>query len=99
MIDEARTPLIISGARDQSIDKYYEVKKIIPHLKKDVHFTMEEKSRTVSLTDEGNSLIEELLKIENLYDIKHIEKLHNIYQSLKAHHLYKKDVDYMVSGG
>ena len=98
LIDEARTPLIISGARDQSIDKYYAVKKIIPHLKKDIHFTMEEKSRTVSLTDEGNSFVEELLKIENLYDIKHIEKLHNIYQSLKAHHLYKRDVDYMVQG-
>ena len=98
LIDEARTPLIISGARDQSIDKYYEVKKVIPHLKKEVHFTMEEKSRTVSLTEEGNSFIEELMKIGNLYDIKHIEKLHNIYQSLKAHHLYKKDVDYMVQG-
>lgn len=98
LIDEARTPLIISGARDQSMDKYYEVKKVVPHLRKDVHFTMEEKSRTVSLTEEGNSLVEELMKIDNLYDVKHIEKLHNIYQSLKAHHLYKKDVDYMVQG-
>ena len=98
LIDEARTPLIISGAREQSVEKYYAVKEIIPHLKKDIHFTMEEKSRTVSLTEEGNSFAEELLKIENLYDIKHIEKLHNIYQSLKAHHLYKRDVDYMVRG-
>ena len=98
LIDEARTPLIISGAKDQSTDKYYMVKKVIPHLKKEEHFTLEEKSRTVSLTEEGNSLVEKLLGIENLYDIKHIEKLHNIYQSLKAHHLYKKDVDYMVQG-
>ena len=98
LIDEARTPLIISGAKDRSTDKYYEVKKIIPHLKKEKHFTMEEKSRTVSITEEGNSKIEELLNINNLYDIAHIEYLHNIYQSLKAHYLYKKDVDYMVQG-
>ena len=98
LIDEARTPLIISGARERSVEKYYAVKEIIPHFKKDIHFTMEEKSRTVSLTEEGNGLAEKLLKIENLYDIKHIEKLHNIYQSLKAFHLYKKDVDYMVRG-
>ena len=96
LIDEARTPLIISGSRDQSMDTYYEVKKIIPHLKKEEHFTMEEKSRSISLTEAGGALVEKLLKIENLYDIKHIEKLHNISQSLKAHHLYKKDVDYMV---
>ena len=96
LIDEARTPLIISGAKDLSIDKYYAVKKVIPHLKKDKHFTMEEKSKTVSITEEGNTKIEELLGINNLYDMAHIEYLHNIYQSLKAHYLYKKDVDYMV---
>ena len=96
LIDEARTPLIISGAKDLSIDKYYAVKKVIPHLKKEIHFTMEEKSKTVSITEEGNSKIEELLGISNLYDLAHIEYLHNIYQSLKAHYLYKKDVDYMV---
>ena len=98
LIDEARTPLIISGPKDRSTDKYYAVKKIIPHLKKEKHFTMEEKSRTVSITEEGNGKIEELLGIDNLYDIVHIEYLHNIYQSLKAHYLYKKDVDYMVQG-
>ena len=98
LIDEARTPLIISGPKDQSTQKYYEAKKIIPHLKKDTHFTMEEKSRTASLTEEGNAKAEELLGIKNLYDIAHIELLHNIYQSLKAHYLYKKDVDYMVQG-
>ena len=98
LIDEARTPLIISGPKDQSADKYHEAQKIIPHLKKEKHFTMEEKSRTVSITEEGNSKIEELLGIDNLYDIAHIEYLHSLYQSLKAHYLYKKDVDYMVQG-
>ncbi|MCY4512432.1 MAG: preprotein translocase subunit SecA [Bdellovibrionales bacterium] len=96
LIDEARTPLIISGPQERSTDKYHAVKKLIPHLKQEVHFTIEEKSRTASITEEGNSKIEELLGIENLYDIKHIEQLHHIYQSLKAHYLYKKDVDYMV---
>ena len=98
LIDEARTPLIISGAKDLSIDKYYAVKKVIPHLQKEKHFTMEEKSKTVSITEEGNTKIEELLGINNLYDMAHIEYLHNIYQSLKAHYLFKKDVDYMVQG-
>ncbi|MCY4321123.1 MAG: preprotein translocase subunit SecA [Bdellovibrionaceae bacterium] len=98
LVDEARTPLIISGAKDLSIDKYYAVRKVIPHLQKEKHFTIEEKSKTVSITEEGNTKIEELLGIDNLYDIKHIEYLHNIYQSLKAHYLYKKDVDYMVQG-
>ena len=96
LIDEARTPLIISGAKDLSTDKYYAVKKVIPHLQKEKHFTIEEKSKTVSITEEGNAKIEEILGIGNLYDMNHIEYLHNIYQSLKAHHLFKKDVDYMV---
>lgn len=98
LIDEARTPLIISGPKDRSTDKYYAVKKIIPQLEKEKHFTMEEKSKTVSITEEGNTKIEELLGVNNLYDIANIEYLHNIYQSLKAHYLYKKDVDYMVQG-
>lgn len=98
LVDEARTPLIISGAKDLSIDKYYTVKKVIPYLQKEKHFTIEEKSKTVSITEEGNTKIEELLGIDNLYDMTHIEYLHNIYQSLKAHYLYKKDVDYMIQG-
>lgn len=96
LVDEARTPLIISGPKDVSTEKYNSIKKIIPFLQKDKHFTMEEKSKTVSITEEGNFKIEELLKIDNLYDLAHIEYLHNIYQSLKAHYLYKKDVDYMI---
>lgn len=96
LVDEARTPLIISGPKDRSTDKYYAIKKVIPHLKKEQHFTLEEKSKTVSITEEGNAKIEEILGIENLYDIAHIEYLHNIYQSLRARYLYKRDVDYMV---
>jgi len=96
LVDEARTPLIISGPKDESIGKYQEINRIIPSLERDEHFTMEEKSKTVSLTEEGNLKVEELLKIKNLYDISNISRLHHIYQALKAHHLYKRDVDYMV---
>ena len=98
LVDEARTPLIISGPAEESTDKYYVVNGIIPSLQKETHFTMEEKSRTVSLTEDGNHKCEQLLKIDNLYDPQHIELLHHIYQALKAHHLYHKDVDYMVKG-
>ncbi len=96
LIDEARTPLIISGPKEDSTEKYHYINRVIPELVKDQHFTMEEKSRTVSLTEEGNSKVEQLLKIKNLYDIAHIELVHHIYQALKAHHLFKRDVDYMV---
>jgi preprotein translocase subunit SecA len=99
LIDEARTPLIISGPAEASTDKYYTVNKVIPHLKRDVHFTMEEKTKTASLTEEGNAKVEELLGIENLYDPQHIELLHHIYQGLKAHHLYRLDVEYMIQNG
>ncbi len=96
LIDEARTPLIISGAAEDAVDKYYTINSIIPFLKKEIDFTMEEKTKTVSLTEDGNSRCEELLKIGNLYDPENIALLHHIYQGLKAHHLYSKDVDYMV---
>ncbi|MCC7403344.1 MAG: preprotein translocase subunit SecA [Bdellovibrionales bacterium] len=99
LIDEARTPLIISGPSEDSTDKYYEINKIIPHLKRDVHFTMEEKSKTASLTEEGNAQVEELLGIDNLYDPRNIAILHHIYQGLKAHYLYKLDVEYMIKDG
>jgi preprotein translocase subunit SecA len=99
LIDEARTPLIISGPKEDSTDKYYEVDKIIPHLKMDVHFTMEEKTKTASLTEEGNAKVEELMGLGNLYDPQHIDILHHIYQALKAHHLYRLDVEYMIKDG
>ena len=99
LIDEARTPLIISGPAEQSTDKYTKINRIIPQLEKEVHFTIEEKTKSAMLTEEGNKKVEELLQISNLYDPKHIELLHHIYQSLKAHNLYNKDVDYMVKDG
>lgn len=99
LIDEARTPLIISGPAESSTDKYYVVNQIIPHLKRDIHFTMEEKTKTASLTEEGNSKAEELLGVENIYDPEHIELLHHIYQGLKAYHLYRRDVEYMIQNG
>lgn len=99
LIDEARTPLIISGPSESSTEKYHVVNKVIPHLVRDVHFVMEEKTKTASLTEEGNSKAEALLGIGNLYDPEHIELLHHIYQGLKAYYLYTRDVDYMVTNG
>ena len=99
LIDEARTPLIISGPAESSVEKYYSINKIIPQLKRDIHFTMEEKTKTVSLTDEGNHQVEKLLSISNLFDPQNISIIHHIYQSLKAHHLFKIDVDYMIQKG
>lgn len=99
LVDEARTPLIISGPAEASTEKYQIVDAIIPHLKRDVHFTMEEKSKTASLTEEGNAKVEELLGVGNLYDPQNIELLHHVYQALKAYHLYRLDVEYMIKDG
>ena len=84
LVDEARTPLIISGPAEQSTDKYVKINRIIPYLQKDKHFTIEEKSKSAMLTEEGNSKVEELLKIENLYDPKHIELFTSYLPSLKG---------------
>lgn len=99
LIDEARTPLIISGPAEASTDKYITINKIIPQLKRDEHFTMEEKTKTASLTDEGNAKVEQLLGLENLYDPRNIDILHHVYQALKAHYLYRLDVEYMIKDG
>ncbi|HEX7673293.1 MAG TPA: preprotein translocase subunit SecA [Bdellovibrio sp.] len=99
LVDEARTPLIISGPAEASTEKYQIVDAIVPHLKRDVHFTMEEKSKTASLTEEGNAKVEELLGVGNLYDPQNIELLHHVYQALKAYHLYRLDVEYMIKDG
>ncbi len=99
LVDEARTPLIISGPAEASTEKYHLVNKIIPALKRDEHFTMEEKTKTVSLTDEGNAKVEELMGLSNLYDPENIEILHHVYQALKAHYLYRLDVEYMIKDG
>ncbi|MCS6837899.1 MAG: preprotein translocase subunit SecA [Bdellovibrionaceae bacterium] len=96
LIDEARTPLIISGPSEQSTEKYYIINQVVPKLIRDVHFKIEEKTKSASLTDEGNALVEKLLKIDNLYDPENIELLHHISQGLKAYHLYHRDVDYVV---
>ena len=96
LIDEARTPLIISGPAEASTDKYYTIDKIVPFLQKDLHFKIEEKSKTATLTDEGNTEVEKLLKLDNLYDPENIEILHHVNQALRAHHLYRLDVEYMI---
>ena len=98
LIDEARTPLIISGPAEDNTEIYLAMHKVAKQLKPELHFTMEEKNRSVALTEEGNSTLEQIMGIENIYDPQHIDKLHHIYQSLKAIHLFKKDVDYMVQG-
>jgi preprotein translocase subunit SecA len=99
LIDEARTPLIISGPAEASTDKYYVIDKIIPFLKKDLHFKVEEKSKSATLTEEGNAEVEKLLKLDNLYDAANIEILHHVNQALRAHHLYRLDVEYMIKDG
>ncbi len=99
LIDEARTPLIISGPAEKSTELYYNINRIIPQLKEEAHYTREEKSRTVALTEEGVARAERLLGIENLYDPRHIDILHHVQQALRAHTLFKKDVDYIVKDG
>ncbi len=99
LIDEARTPLIISGPTEESTDKYYIIDRIMPGLKKDAHYTVEEKERQVLLTDEGVEKVEELLKVGNLYDPENIETLHHVNQALRAHVLFHRDVDFVVKDG
>jgi preprotein translocase subunit SecA len=99
LIDEARTPLIISGASEESTEKYYRINQIIPRLSKNTDFTVDEKSRTVVLTDEGVVRVEGFLKVQNLFDPRNIELVHHVYQALKAHVLFRRDVDYLVKEG
>ncbi|MCA9007285.1 MAG: preprotein translocase subunit SecA, partial [Planctomycetaceae bacterium] len=99
LIDEARTPLIISGQAEQSTDKYYRINSIIPNLKKDIDFTIDEKAKSAVLTEDGVTHVEKLLNVENLYDPKNIDILHHVNQALKAHVLFKKDKDYVVKDG
>lgn len=99
LIDEARTPLIISGPSEDSTDLYYQVDKIIPYLKKDKDFTIDEKAKTVTLTEEGITKVENLLNVENLYDPRNMEILHHVNQALRAHQMFKRDVDYVVKDG
>ena len=99
LIDEARTPLIISGQAEESTDKYYKVNQIIPKLNKEEHYQIDEKAKTASLTDEGIVIMENLLNVDNLYDPANIETLHCLNQAVKAHGLFKNEVDYVVKDG
>ena len=99
LIDEARTPLIISGPAEKSTHLYYQVNSIIPKLKREHDFTIDEKARSAVLTEEGVANAERILNVDNLYDPKHIELLHHINQAVKAHALFKRDVDYIVKNG
>ena len=99
LIDEARTPLIISGPSEESTDKYYRIDKIVPKLRRDIDYQVDEKHRTVTLTEEGVARSESLLGVENLYDPANMEILHHINQALKAHTLFKRDVEYVVKEG
>ncbi|MBI2091244.1 MAG: preprotein translocase subunit SecA, partial [Deltaproteobacteria bacterium] len=117
LIDEARTPLIISGPAEESTDKYYVIDRIIPKLQRGAviqgdpsqekraaiealgDYTVDEKSKTVTLTESGVAKVERLLGIHNLYDPRHIDTLHHVHQALKAHALFKRDVDYVIKDG
>ncbi len=99
LIDEARTPLIISGPTEESTAIYYKVDNLIRRLQKEKHFVVDEKSRTVALIEEGVAEAERFLNVGNLYDLTHMDTIHAINQGLKAHYLFKKDVDYMIKEG
>jgi preprotein translocase subunit SecA len=115
LIDEARTPLIISGPTEESTDLYYKVDRIIPRLTRAATITegklheieevrqgdyiVDEKAKTVTLTETGIARCEQLLSVGNLYDPQHIDTLHHIHQGLRAHALFQKDVDYVAKDG
>jgi preprotein translocase subunit SecA len=111
LIDEARTPLIISGPSEEAVDKYYRIDRVVPKLERGEEieegdekyttgdFLVDEKAHSVALTEDGVNKVEKLLGIENLYDMENMELLHGINQGLRAHHLYKRDVDYLIKDG
>ena len=99
LIDEARTPLIISGPTDETTDKYVKLNSVVKYLKKDEDFNIDEKSKTVTITEQGVAKLEKMLNKGNLFDPSNVELLHHIHQALKAHNLFKRDVDYVVKDG
>ncbi|MFQ5925984.1 MAG: preprotein translocase subunit SecA [Terriglobia bacterium] len=99
LIDEARTPLIISGPSEESTDRYYRIDRIIPRLDPAGDYSVDEKHRGVALTEEGVARVETLLAIDNLYNPIHMETIHHVHQALKAHVVFRRDVDYMVKDG
>jgi preprotein translocase subunit SecA len=99
LIDEARTPLIISGPTEDTTDKYYRVDQVIPGLIPDQDYVLDEKNRSVSLTDEGVEKLQGRLKVANMYAPEEIETLHHVEQALRAHTLYKRDREYVIKDG
>jgi len=99
LIDEARTPLIISGPAEESTEKYYVADRIARNLRKGVHFEIKEKEHSAHLTEEGVEAVERALGVDSIYTPQHMEWPHHIEQALRAHHLYKRDVDYVAKGG
>ncbi len=99
LIDEARTPLIISGAAEKATELYEKFAAFVPHLKDEEHYTVDEKAHTVVLTEEGTALAEKYLKVDNLADEQNMELSHHLNQALKAHALMKRDRDYVVKDG
>ncbi len=99
LIDESRTPLIISGPAEGAVNLYKTVNEVIPFLRRDVDYTLDEKAHSAMLTDTGVSVVEEKLGIDNLYSPRNIEWLHHVNTALKAHTLYKRDVNYLVENG
>ena len=99
LIDEARTPLIISGPSEDSTDLYYDVDRVVKRLSGESDFTVDEKTRQADLSEEGVSKVERALDIPNLYDPVNLKVLHHVNQSLKAHTLFSRDVDYMMQDG
>ena len=99
LIDEARTPLIISGPGERSTERYYELAKIVPHLVKDEDYTIDEKQKTIAPTEEGITKVEKMLHIENLYDSSNLELNHLLSASLRAYAMMERDKDYVVKDG
>ncbi len=96
LIDEARTPLIISGSAEQSADLYVKIDRLIPRLKREVDYTVDEKAHSAMLTDDGVEKMEQLLGVDNLYEASNIQLVHHVQQALRAHTLYKRNVNYLV---
>ena len=99
LIDEARTPLIISGPAEDSSELYVTVDRLIPRLKKDIHYNIDEKSFAATMTEEGVEEVERLLQVDNLYHPRNIVLLHHVNNALKGHTLYRRDVNYLVKDG
>ncbi len=99
LIDEARTPLIISGPSQKSPDLYYKFAKIVPKLREEEDYTIDEKASSVTLTEDGTDRVEKMLGIDNLYDNQYMDQLHHLNQALRAETLMNRDQDYIVKGG